>query len=176
MSDLDSGKKIGVWKFFWGEGILPKVRFGPGEEKRSLEIFLGGGVFCQMSDLDSGKKIGVWKFWEGGILSNVRFALREENWSLEIWGGGILPKVRFGLREEKWSLEILEGGILPNFRFGLREEKLKFGNILGGGVFCTTFQNRVFLPIWSKNSGSPACLCITDSLSHTMYVETNQGN
>ena len=59
-SDLDSGKKIRVWKF-------------------------GGGVFCQRLDLDSGKKIRVWKF--GGVLPKVRFGLGEENWSLEILGG-----------------------------------------------------------------------------------------
>ena len=47
-------------------------------------------------------------------------------------------------------------------------------NYRGGGVLCTKSQNRVFLPIWSKNSGSLACLRITDSLSHTTYVETNK--
>ena len=38
----------------------------------------------------------------------------------------------------------------------------------------TKFQNRGVLCIWSKNSGSLACLYITDSLSHTTYVETNE--
>ena len=42
----------------------------------------------------------------------------------------------------------------------------------GGGNW--PVKNRVFLAIWSKNSGSLACLCITDRLSHTMYVETNE--
>ena len=31
-SDLDSGKKIGVWKFGGVGGVLPKVRFGLREE------------------------------------------------------------------------------------------------------------------------------------------------
>ena len=66
-SDLDSRKKIGVWKF-WGEG-----------------------VFCQRSDLDSEKKIGVWQW--GGILPKFRFGLREENWSLKIGGGGVLYQI-----------------------------------------------------------------------------------
>ena len=35
-------------------------------------------------------------------------------------------------------------------------------------------KTGVFWGIWSKNSGSLACLCITDSLSHTMYVETKK--
>ena len=48
------------------------------------------------------------------------------------------------------------------------------GGGVRGGVFCTFFQNRVFLPISSKNSGSLACLCITDSFSHTTYVETKK--
>ena len=54
-SDLDSWKKIAVWKF--GGGVLPKVGFGLGE----------GGVFCPRSDLDSGKKIGVWNFFGGAL-------------------------------------------------------------------------------------------------------------
>ena len=83
--DLDSGKKIGVWKFG------------------------GGGLFCQRLDLDSGKKIGVWKF--GWSWPKVRFGLGEENESLEILGGGVLPKVGFGLGEENWSLEMGGGGV-----------------------------------------------------------------
>ena len=116
-----------------------------------LQLPRGGGcVFCQRSDLDSGKKIGVWK-----------------------WGGGVLPKVRFGIGEENWSLEILGGGCSAKGQIWTWGRKLEF--FWGGGVFCTKFQNRVFLPIWSKNSGSPACLCITGSLSHTTYVETKKG-
>ena len=89
-------------------------------------------------------------------------------------GGGVLPKVRFGIGEENWSLEILGGGCV--FCQGSDLDLGKKIRVLGGGgVFCTKFQNRVFLPIWSKNSGSPACLCITDSLSHTTYVETRKG-
>ena len=44
----------------------------------------------------------------------------------------------------------------------------------GGGGSGTKFQFRVNWVIWSKISRSLACLCITDSLSHTTYVETNQ--
>ena len=88
--DLDSGKKIGVWKFS------------------------EGGCSCQRSDLDSGKKIGVLEIWEGVFCQ------------------------RSDLDSEK------KIGVLVIF----------------GGA-------EVFLPIWSKISGSLACLCITDSLSHT---------
>ena len=46
----------------------------------------------------------------------------------------------------------------------------------GWGWWCsgTKFQNRGVRSIWSKNSGSLAYLRITDSLSHTRYVETNK--
>ena len=54
------------------------------------------------------------------------------------------------------------------------EEKVRLLKWRGGGCSGPKSQNRVFLPILSKNSGSLACLCITDSLSHTTYVETNQ--
>ena len=45
---------------------------------------------------------------------------------------------------------------------------------LEGGCSGTKFQSREFW-IFSNFSGSLACLCITDSLSHTTYVETNNG-
>ena len=108
-----------------------------------------GGVFCQRSDLDSGKKIGVWKF--GGV-----FCQRSD-----LDSGKKIGVCKFG------------GGCSANGQIWTQGTKLEFGN-WGGGVFSTKFQNRVFLPIWSKNSGSQACLCITDSLSHTTYVETNE--
>ena len=66
-SGLDSGKKIGVWKF--------------------------GGVIYQRSDLDLGKKVGVLNFGGRGILPKVGFGLWEENWSLEIWGRGVLYQI-----------------------------------------------------------------------------------
>ena len=54
-SDLDSGKKIGVWKL--GGGCSAKGQIWT--QGRKLEFGNLGGVFCQRSDLDSGKKIGV---------------------------------------------------------------------------------------------------------------------
>ena len=44
----------------------------------------------------------------------------------------------------------------------------------GGGEMKPNFTSGVKWGTWSKNSGSLACLCITDSLSHTTYVETNK--
>ena len=43
----------------------------------------------------------------------------------------------------------------------------------GGGVLEPNSRTGVFWRIWSKISGSLAGWCITDSLSHTTYVETN---
>ena len=78
------------------------------------------------------------------------------------------------------------GGILGHLRFGLSD------NFHFGGVFWDTsdldsltifiFRGRgrglfyrigVFCGIWTKISTTPAGSCITDSLSHTTYVETN---
>ena len=42
----------------------------------------------------------------------------------------------------------------------------------GGGIL--NFRIGVFCRISTKVSTTPAGSCITDSLSHTMYVETNQ--
>ena len=46
----------------------------------------------------------------------------------------------------------------------------KFQFLEWGGVLEPNSRTGVFWRIWSKISGSLACLCITDSLSHTTYV------
>ena len=43
----------------------------------------------------------------------------------------------------------------------------------GGGILKLYFRIGVFCRIWTKISTTPAGSCITDSLSHTTYVETN---
>ena len=43
---------------------------------------------------------------------------------------------------------------------------------VGLGLWEPNSRTGVLLRIWSKISGSLACLCITDSLSHITYVET----
>ena len=45
---------------------------------------------------------------------------------------------------------------------------------LGGGILKLSWRIGVFCRIWTKFSTTPAGSCITDSLSHTTYVETNQ--
>ena len=44
----------------------------------------------------------------------------------------------------------------------------------GGGIL--NFRIGVFCKIWTKFSTTPAGSCITDSLSHTTYVETNKNS
>ena len=53
---------------------------------------------------------------------------------------------------------------------GAKQDLSKFQ--LGGNVLEPNPRTGVFWRIWSKNSGSLACWCITDSLSHTTCVET----
>ena len=49
-----------------------------------------------------------------------------------------------------------------------------FHLVEGGGYSETVLQNRGYSGrIWTKISTTPADSCITDSLSHTTYVETN---
>ena len=50
----------------------------------------------------------------------------------------------------------------------------------GGGCVCVcvlepNLRTGVFWRIWSKISGSLACWCVADGLSHTTYVKTNKG-
>ena len=43
------------------------------------------------------------------------------------------------------------------------------GRWCGWGVFCTKFQNRVFWPIWSRNSGKPS-LPLHQIVSHILHM------
>ena len=59
-----------------------------------------------------------------------------------------------------WKVKTPSAKISPNFNFG-------------GGILNQIPEQGCSVQFWSKISGSLASLCITDSLSHTMYVETN---
>ena len=144
------------------------------------------------------------KKWTSGIPGGYRLVstydlldcktiLKFEIWSFFRIGGGILKL------SDLDSLTILIGGvfctwtwILWQFSFGGGYSVLGLGlsdNFHFGGVFFTwtwtlwqfslggysVFQNRGYSPwIWTKISTTPAGSCITDSLSHTTYVETNE--
>ena len=92
----------------------------------------------------------------GGILkSNTQSAKICLNFN---WGGGVLKS---NTQSAKICLNF-------NFRGGGE-----------GGYSGTKFQNRGVMENLDKNllfevNCTETCLCITDSLSHTTYVETNQ--
>ena len=88
---------------------------------------------------------GILNFRRGGIL-NFRIGVFCRICQILIWGG--ILNFRIGVFCRICQISIW-GGIL-NFRIG---------------VFCR---------IWTKISTTPAGSCITDSLSHTTYVETNE--
>ena len=101
-------------------------------------------MFWVSSDLNSGKKVRV--FHLGGVLGKLRCELRKERFFI-FRGGGVF-----------WVRPHLDSG--NNFNLG--------------GVFWNQIPEQgCFGEIWSKFSGSLAGWCITDSLSHTTYVETN---
>ena len=124
--------------------------------------------------------------WEGGYSATLRFGLSDNfHWG---WGGvGILYQVqnrgilKLGLSDNfHWGVG--GGGILPlpdldsdNFHLGGYSATLGFelsDNFHWGGGFCH-YRIGVNCRIWTKISTTPAGSCITDSLSHTTYVETN---
>ena len=67
-------------------------------------------------------------------------------WQFSFWGG---------------YSETLGLGLSDNFHFR-------------GGILKLYFRMGGFCRIWTKISTTPAGSCITDSLSHTTYVETNK--
>ena len=98
----------------------------------------------------------------GGYSETLGFEL-SENFHF-LGGGGIL--------------KLLDLDSLTIFIFGGYSETLRFelsDNFHGGGYSETVLQNRGYSGrIWTKISTTAAGSCITDSLSHTTYVETNK--
>ena len=88
--------------------------------------------------------------------------------------GGILGHLGFGLYDNFhlggvfWDTSDLDS--LTIFILGGGEGEGE-GSGRGRGVF---YRIGVFCGIWTKISTTPAGSCITDSLSHTTYVETNK--
>ena len=114
--------------------------------------FHGGGGH---SDLDS-----LTNFILGGILGHSDL----DSLTIFIGGGGYSGTLRFGLSDNFYF-----GGYSGTLRFGL-SDNFHFGG-RGRGVF---YRIGIFCGVWTKISTTPAGSCITDSLSHTTYVETNK--
>ena len=86
--------------------------------------------------------------------------------------GGGYSRVNFGhLKSEVFHW----GGV---FRSKLWSSQIWSFSLGGGGLSGLKFQKEAFWRIWTKvyclRNCTETCLCITDSLSHTTYVETNQ--
>ena len=109
----------------------------------------GGGAFWDTSDLDSMTIFTIFilegVFWDTSDLDSMTI------FTIFIWGG-ILGHPRFGFYDN-----------FHNFHWG------------GGYSVPSNYRIGVFCGIWSKISTTPAGSCITDSLSHTTYVESNEG-
>ena len=109
-----------------------------------------------------------------GILKlKSQSAKISDNFHFRGGGGGIL------------KLKSQSAKISDNFHFwgrgGILKLKSQSANISDnfhfwgeGGILKLYFRIGVFCRIWTKISTTPAGSCITDSLSHTTYVETNQ--
>ena len=107
-----------------------------------------------------------------------------------------LPKFEFSGERGRGGILKLKsqsGKICPNFNFRgggggggvggilkLKSQSAKISDnfhFQGGGeegILKLYFRIGVFCRIWTKISTTPAGSCITDSLSHTTYVETNK--
>ena len=114
----------------------------------------------------------------GGILK----LLNLDSLSNFIFGGGYSETLELGLSVkfhfQGGILKLLNLDSLSNFIFGgggiLKLLNLdSLSNFIFGGGGILNFRIGVFCRIWTKISTTPAGSCITDSLSHTTYVETN---
>ena len=104
----------------------------------------------------------------GGVLESQNSKCQD--WPKFQFFGGCSGK-------SKWKCQDL-----PKFQFGggsaLERQNPKYQDLpkfqfSEGGCSGTKFQFGGKLSNFFKISGSLGCLCITDSLSHTTYVETN---
>ena len=134
----------------------------------------GGGVFWDTSDLDSMTIFTIF-IWGGG---GVGHSGTPQIWTLwqfsqfSFWRGySGTPRIWTLWQYSQFSF----GGVFwdtPDL-----DSMTIFTIFIGGGGYSVPSNYRigVFCGIWSKISTTPAGSCITDSLSHTTYVESNEG-
>ena len=113
-----------------------------------------GGVFWEVKTQSA--KICLNFNFQGGVLGSQNPKCQDLP-KFQLGGGGLWLF---------WEVKTQSAKICLNFHFW------------GRGVLEPNPRTGVFWRIWSKTIGSMcfgslACWCITDSLSHTTYVETN---
>ena len=178
----------GLWDNFHLGGYSETLGFG-----LSDNFHLGGvGGILKLSDLDSLTIfIGgvfwnsrMWTLWQfsfwGGILKlsdvdSLTIFIGGVFWNSRIWTlwqfsfflrGGILKVLEL----DSLTIFILGGVFWNSWSWTLWQ--FSFGGEGGGGY--SVLQNREYSEdFWTKISTTPAGSYITDSLSHTTYVETN---
>ena len=141
-------------------GILGKVGFGL---RGKMEFGnWGEGDFLGMVGFGLREKIGVWKFFFGGG-----------------GGGCVLPSQNSKYQDlAKFQLGERGGGVLPSQNSKCQDlAKFQFSGGRGGKGSGLNFRisEQGVLPNLSTKSALPlsGSLWITDSFSHTTYVETN---
>ena len=122
-----------------------------------------------------------WKVLKCQDLPKFQFGGGGVFWNWKVLKCQDLPKFQFSGGGVFWNWKVLMCQDLPKFQFSggggilkLKSQSAKISDNFhfwgGGGCSETVFQNRG--RIWTKISTTPAGSCITDSLSHTTYVET----
>ena len=128
------------------------------------EVFQNGGRGVFRSKLWSSQ---IWSFpkW-GGVFRSKLWS--SQIWTFPKWGRGY-SRVNFGhLKSEVFQ----NGEGYSRVNFGhLKSELFRNG---GGGFLVWNSRKGLSGKFGQKFTVQPeTCLCITDSLSHTTYVETN---
>ena len=162
-----------VWQFsFWGGG---RGVFWNWKVKvpRSLTIFsFGGGGGILKLKSQSAKISDNFHFrGRGGILKSQSAKMSDNFLFL---GGRGYSETEKSKCQDLWQFSFSGGGgVFWNWKVKVPRSLTIFiwG---GGGILKLYFRIGVFCRIWTKISTTPAGSCITDSLSHTTYVETKK--
>ena len=174
--------------FNWGGGSSGKSKYSKCQDLPKFPFWVVGGWCSGKSKYSKCQDLPKFPFWVvGGWCSGKSKYSKCQDLSKFPWGGvlesqntqstKICLNYHFG-GESKYSkcqdlpkVQFLGGCVLESQN--TQSAKIWLNFIGGGGVLEPNPRTGVFWRICSKISGSLACWCITDSLSHTTYVETN---
>ena len=161
----------------------------------------GGGVGCQNWKYSKCQEMAKFQFsGEGGGCQNWKYSKCQEMAKFQWGGGGFQSKLWSSLVISNLKFFIFGEVGCQNWKYSKCQEMAKF-QLGGGGYFRVNFGHLWSSQIWSfsfsgggcflvwnSRKGLPGefgqkftvwgmctetCLCITGSLSHTTYVETN---